>query len=110
MLKINNFVELLFFSKKKMTEKEKKQRRHTRAGIAFPPVGLKKIVKKRLPKRKLSKNTPIFMAGVCEHIMLQLFGQATLEVKKGTHIDTKHIHKASPALEGIFPQNIAGMY
>jgi hypothetical protein len=91
-------------------KKPKQQRKHTRAGVSFPPFRFRKIVKKRLPKRKVAKLTPIFMAGVCEHVMLKFFLQASLEVKKGTHIDAKHLHKARQSVKGILPQNFAGMY
>lgn len=92
----------------------KKELRNKRAGLLLPPAFVKKVMRKRLPKRGIQKNVDIYATAVIEHFLKKWLVASAEYIKKGNYINATHLQKSinneSHHLTGCFSKNVPGLY
>lgn len=97
------------------SEKSDKTSRTRRAGLKFPIHVVRRQIKAKMgPKRTLQKGVEVIYAAVSEYVIERLLACAADRIKKGSYIDSTHLHAAivdpDSEITNIFPKHATGLY
>lgn len=88
-------------------------RRYKRAGLVLPTHSILRIIREKLPGRRIQKNVDVYTTAILQHVLERLLSESADKVTSGSYITAEHLKGAmnEPDSEvlNVFPKKIGGL-